>query len=122
MRGIAMTDDDNTIDIIDMLPPVEVRKPWRQKLPDYYIKHIDELVALRKAITAMSSRLRHTHLRQLMEAVANDCGRDVHMQSVVGELEATLVLLKCAEERLWNAVPVEEFMTPGLLAEMRKKR
>jgi hypothetical protein len=94
-----MTDDDNTIDIIDGLPPVEVRKPWRQELPNYYIKHIDELVALRKAITAMSSRLRHTHLRQLMEAVSNDCGRDEGPTRYASAVHAVGVRLE-ADDRL----------------------
>ena len=35
--------DDNTIDINDRLPPIDVRKPWRQKLPTYYVGKIDPL-------------------------------------------------------------------------------
>ena len=32
--------DDNTVDIGHRLPPIEVRKPWRQKLPSYYASKI----------------------------------------------------------------------------------
>ena len=113
--------EDNTIDIIDRLPPIEAHKPWRRKLPNYYIKHIDELVALQKNVVAISSRLRHPHLEQLREAVTNDGADDAHMRSVVSELEAAVVLLKCAEERLWHAIPFEECLTQKHLAEMRRE-
>ena len=62
-------------------------------------------------------RGRHQHLRLLMDA-------DHAHYALRGELEAleaALVMLKCAEGKLWYAVPIEEFMTPGLLAEMRVK-
>jgi hypothetical protein len=106
-----MMADDNAIDIIDRLPPIEVRKPWREKLPDYYIRHIDELVALHKNVVAICSRLRHPHLEQLSEVIENNGADDAHMRSVVSELEAAVVLLKCAEERLWHAIPFEEFLS-----------
>jgi hypothetical protein len=108
-----MMADDNAIDIIDRLPPIEVRKPWREKLPDYYIRHIDELVALHKNVVAICSRLRHPHLEQLSEVIENNGADDAHMRSVVSELEAAVVLLKCAEERLWHAIPFEEFLSLG---------
>jgi hypothetical protein len=114
--------EDNTIEIIDRLPPIEAHKPWRQKLPNYYIKHIDELVALQKNVVAISSRLRHPHLEQLREAVTNDGAEDAHMRSVVSELEAAVVLLKCAEERLWHTIPFEECLTPKHLMVMREKK
>jgi hypothetical protein len=104
--------DDNTIDITDRLPPVEVRKPWRQKVPDYYVKHIDDLVVMQKSVAAICCRLRHQHLRLLKNA-------DHAHYAPRGELEAleaAVVMRKCAEEKLWYAVPVEEFMTPGLNA------
>ena len=114
--------EDDTIDIVERLPPIEVHKPWRQKLPTYYIKHIDELVALQKNVVAISCRLRHPHLEQLREAVTNVGADDAHMRSVVSELEAAVVLLKCAEERLWHTIPFEECLTPMHLAETREKQ
>ena len=35
--------DDNTTNIGNRLPPIEVRKPWRQKLPSNYVGKIDTL-------------------------------------------------------------------------------
>jgi hypothetical protein len=53
--------DDNTIDIRDRLPPIEVRKPWRQKLPHCYAKRVDDLVAIREQIRTIQSHLGAMH-------------------------------------------------------------
>jgi hypothetical protein len=90
---------DNTVDIIDRLPP-EVRKPWRQKLPENYAKHIDELLTMRGDIRAIQKRL-----AQLKDAINGDRTSDE-----VNYIGAAIVLLECAEEKLLHTVPVEEYM------------
>jgi hypothetical protein len=106
----AKVTDDSTIDISNRLPPIEVRKPWRQKLPRYYVGKID---ALKGGYVSVHN------LIAILAAVRRDFpDDDVPDRYSVGDVERAakslddaLVLLKCAEEKLWSAVPVEEFMT-----------
>jgi hypothetical protein len=91
---------DNTIDITNKLPPVEVRKPWRHKLPDCYVKHIDELVALHRKVREIGSRL-----KKLKEDIESD-----RTHSEAECIRAAIVLLQCAEERIYYTIPTEENM------------
>ena len=90
---------DNTIDIIDRLPP-EAHKPWRRRLPENYAERIDELLTLRGDVRAIQKRL-----AQLKDAINGDRTSDE-----VNYISAAIVLLECAEEKLLHTVPVEEYM------------
>lgn len=45
------------------------------------------------------------------EAV-EDCGHSFQLDSVAGNISAALVLLRCAEDKLMDSIPLEELMSP----------
>src|SRR5262245_34284562 len=109
LRGTMMT-DDNTIDINDRLPSIEVRKPWRQKLPDRYAKRIDDLKALREKIQVSRSLLRTMHREFGEFSACMNRRHEVELERIRDEISAALVLLECAEDKLVYTIPTEEFM------------
>ena len=107
--------DDNTIDITNRLPPIEVRKPWRQRLPSYYAEKIDTLKdsceSLRRLITEVKSTRRNFPDRL-------SGSLDVYeAEGAAKNVSDALVLLKCAQEKLDLTVPMEEWMSPNELKE-----
>ena len=64
--------DNNTIDIPDKLPPIEVRKPSRQKLPGCYAKRVDDLKAALEEIKTNASIL--SAIRREFRKGLADCG------------------------------------------------
>src|SRR5262249_51112008 len=100
--------DDKTIDINDR-PPAEVRKPWRQELPDCYAKRIDDLEALREKIQVSRFLLKTMH-REFGDGARINRHHEVELERVRDEISAALVLLECAEDKLFNTIPAEEFM------------
>ena len=113
--------DDNTIDIVDRLPPIEVRKPWRHVLPSYYAQNIDKLKQNCEAIRSVAAVL--TSIR---DAFPHD---DVsgpysifEVECAAKSLSEAIVLLECAKDKLWQTVPVEEFMSAEELREIGRAK
>ena len=94
------------------LRAVRVGKPWRQGLPDCYVERLDvlkhyyyalsdmraDLVSIREGLSSAESghlTLKHPSLSGLSE-----------------DITAAIALLECAEEKLFNLVPREEFASP----------
>jgi hypothetical protein len=94
------------------LRAVRVGKPWRLGLPDCYVERLDalkhhyyalcdmraDLVSIREGLSSPESghlTLKHPTLSGLSE-----------------RLTAAIALLECAEEKLFNLVPREEFASP----------
>jgi hypothetical protein len=92
--------------------PCDFGKPWRVGLREYYVERLDalrhyyyelsnmraDLVSIREGLSSPESghlTLKHPTLSGLSE-----------------DLTATITLLKCAEEKLFNLVPREEFASP----------
>jgi len=107
--------EDNTIDIREQLP-VEVRKPWRQELPDCYAKRIDELQALHDKIQVIRSLLETMH-REFGDGARMNRRHEVELERVRDGISAALVLLECAEDKLMHTIPAEEFMDRESLEE-----
>ena len=59
-EGEEEMSDDNIIDISNRLPPIEVRKSWRQKLPSYYVGKIDALKDSYKSVYNSSRSCRRS--------------------------------------------------------------
>jgi hypothetical protein len=121
-----MTDDqDNIVDIGGQLPPVEIRKPWRQRLPEYYVKRLDALKETHRDVGALRSALLEVR-REFSETVEKSGGDrlfdNFEAERLEEDITAALVLLACAEEKLRNTLPIEEFMSPKDLAEYEKQR
>jgi hypothetical protein len=49
--------DDNTIDIVDRLPPIQVRKPWRKRLPSFYVERLEALKAAYRDVESLCLEL-----------------------------------------------------------------
>jgi hypothetical protein len=109
---MTMTD---TIDINDKLPPIEVRKPWRQKLPNCYTKRIDELKRLREELRASCAVLQRMHFEFGVPDTCADYNQKMELDRVRDEITAALVLLGCAADKLVGTVPTEELMDPESL-------
>src|SRR5262249_30449316 len=108
-------------DIGHKLPPIEIRRPWRQRLPKCYARRVDDLKALRRETQTTCSILRNIR-REFDEFGAcssNDQEREICR--LREESSAALVLLECAEEALVQTIPAEEFMSAKALAEMEEK-
>jgi hypothetical protein len=113
---MADDNDDNTIDIGHRLPPIEVRKPWRQKLPQCYVNRIDDLKAIYERVKHIQTELRR--IDQEVEAGEYSNRQEGDVSYLRKDIASALVLLNCAEEKIMHTVPMEElFMTPEELKE-----
>jgi hypothetical protein len=111
------------IDITGKLPPVHVRKPWRQQLPKVQAKRIDDLMAAQRSLQSTYNNLRVIE-QEFAQAVRDggeisygpqgtyllDCQRK--------EVANCMVLLECALEKLEHTIPIEETMPEKDLAEL----
>jgi|SRR6516165_4212860 len=103
------------IDITGKLPPVQVRKPWRQSLPEIHAKRIDKLIETHGRIEAAMDQLKA--IRKEFREYAPKGREEFEMRHLQEQVAAVLVLLGCAEEKLYLMVPCEEFMSAEHLAE-----
>jgi hypothetical protein len=103
--------DDNTIDIVDMLPPIEVRKPWRKRLPSFYAERLKALKAAHRDVKEICSVL-SCMPDDFQKEAAEDLRHEFELKSVADNIFAALVLLRCAEDKLMYSIPMEELMSP----------
>jgi hypothetical protein len=101
--------DDKIVDIAGRLP-LEVRKPWRHKLPECYAKRIDQLKEYYEGVRKM---------RSVLETIRTKCSDELTLKSVNEELFVAIILLKHAEEKLLHSLPTEEIMSPKDLKEFK---
>jgi len=104
------------IDITGKLPPVQVRKPWRQSLPEIHAKRIDKLIDTHGRIKAAMAQLKA--IQQEFHDYVPKGREEFEMRHLQEQVAAVLVLLGCAEEKLYLTVPSEEFMSAEHLADL----
>jgi hypothetical protein len=103
--------DDNTIDIVDRLPPIEVRKPWRKRLPSFYVERIKALKTAHRNVKEICTVL-SCMPDDFQKEAAEDHRHEFELKIVADNISAALVLLRCAEEKLMYSIPMEELMSP----------
>jgi hypothetical protein len=112
-----MTKTKKPIDITGKLPPVHVRKPWRQKLPEVYAERVDALKDIKGGLVDAIARLKGIQ-RVFHDYTPNDRREEFEMERLQEQVTAALVLLECADEKLLHTIPIEEIMSAEDLAEM----
>jgi hypothetical protein len=81
---------------------VRVGKPWRLGLPDCYVERLDALKHYYYALSDMRADL--VSIREGLSTTESSELRD--------DITAALALLECAEDKLFNLLPREEFASP----------
>src|SRR5262245_17896566 len=112
--------DDNTIDIVDRLPPIEVRKPWRRRLPSFYVERIRALKAAHRNVKEICTDL-SCMPDDFQKQAAEDQRNESELKIVADTISAALVLLRCAEDKLMYSLPMEELMSPEDLKQFLEK-
>jgi hypothetical protein len=84
------------------LRAVRVGKPWRQGLPDCYVERLDALKHYYYALTDMRA-----DLVSVREGLS--CTESIELRD---DITAAIVLLECAEDKMFNLLPREEFASP----------
>ena len=91
--------DNNTIDITNRLPPIEVRKSWRQGLPNYHVGRLDQLKAdyndVRRVLRSLKS------IREEFSEAAEQSIRPFEAEHLVADIAAAIVLLEFAEGKIY---------------------
>jgi hypothetical protein len=91
-----------------------VGKPWRQQLPQCHLNRLEELKKYYDDVAQM--RLGMESFRDELSNPENSSYR--HLSQNVA---AALVLLECAEMKLFHLLPIEEIMSPKELSEMSRE-
>jgi hypothetical protein len=100
------------------LRAVTLGKPWRQGLPECYVERLDALKTYHDDLRDMRS-----DLANIREGLSNPEARRLiderpSLSALSENITAALVLLECAEAKLFNLLPMEETMSPEDLAKM----
>jgi hypothetical protein len=94
------------------LRAVRFGKPWRLGLPDCYVERLDALKHYYYTLTDMRADL--VSIREGLSSA--ESGKLPHEQrSLSGlseDITAAIVLLECAEDKMFNLLPREEFASP----------
>ena len=83
------------------LRAVRAGKPWRQGLPDCYVERLDALKHHYYALCDMRADL--VGIREGLSSPESGLSEDI---------TAAIVLLQCAEDKMFNLLPREEFASP----------
>jgi hypothetical protein len=78
-----------------------IGKPWRIGLPDCYVERLDALKHYYYALSDMRADL--VSIREGLSSPESGLSDDI---------TAAITLLECAEEKLFNLAPREEFASP----------
>jgi hypothetical protein len=93
-------------------------KPWRQGLPESFVERLDALKTYRDDLRDMRSDL--ANIREGLSSP--EARRLIHerpsLSALSEDITAALVLLECAESKLFNLLPMEETMSPEELAKI----
>jgi hypothetical protein len=117
---MTMTNDNYTIDMTGRLP-VEVRKPWRQGLPECHAKRVDQLLQLEQDVAGIHKTLAAMRAEFTAPDAATTQEQRWRLDYVVADIDAAIVLLKCAEEKLMYTTPTEEIMPKEDLREFDRQ-
>jgi hypothetical protein len=85
------------------LRAVRAGKPWRQGLPDCYVERLDALKHYCNALSDMQADL--MSIREGLSGPEWSSG-------LSEDITVAITLLECAEEKLFNLLPREEFASP----------
>jgi hypothetical protein len=89
---------------------VRAGKSWRQGLPDSYVERLDALKRYYYDLCDMRADL--VSIREGL----SESGQLTHEQPMLSglseDITAAIALLECAEDKLFNLVPTEEFASP----------
>jgi hypothetical protein len=114
-----MTDDnDNVTDISGRLP-VEVRKPWRKQLPEWYVRRIDQLKEFQAELKRMRGILQtiRGEFRAPPECTHSKYEASIRYESLADYITAASALLEHAETQLFCTCPFEESVPKEYLVE-----
>ena len=87
-------------------------KPWRQGLPECYVERLD---ALKHYYYALSDK--RAELVTIRDGLSDPEARRLvderpSLSGLSERLTAAIVLLECAEDKMFSLVPREEFASP----------
>jgi hypothetical protein len=98
------------------LRAVTVGKPWRHGLPECYVERLDapktyraELRGMRYDLATIREGLSSPEAQRLIDERPS-------LSALSKDITAAIVLLECAEAKLFNLLPIEETMSPGDVA------
>jgi hypothetical protein len=93
------------------LRTVTVGKPWCQQLPECHLNRLEELKKYYNDVG---------HMRLAMESFRDELSNqeDSSHRHLSQNVAAALVLLECAEMKLFHLLPIEEIMSPKDSSEM----
>jgi hypothetical protein len=94
------------------LRAVRAGKPWRQGLPDCYVERLDALKHYYYELSDMRADL--VSIREGLSSP--ESGQLTHehptLSGLSEDITAAIVLLECAEDKMFNLLPREEFASP----------
>ena len=92
------------------LRAVRVGKPWRLGLFDCYVERLDALKHYYYALCDMRADL--VSIREGLSSPEAQRDERPTLSGLSEEITAAIALLECAEDKLFNLVPREEFASP----------
>jgi hypothetical protein len=94
------------------LRAVRFGKPWRQGLPECYVERLDALKHYYYALSNMRADL--VSIREGLSSPESGhlTLKRPTLSGLSEDITAAITLLECAEEKLFNLVPREEFASP----------
>jgi hypothetical protein len=94
------------------LRAVRAGKPWRLGLPECYVERLDALKHYYYALSDMRADL--VTIREGLSS--SESGKLAHehpsLNGLSEDITAAIVLLQCAEDKMFNLLPREEFASP----------
>ena len=94
------------------LKAVRVGKPWRVGLPDCYVERLDALKHYYYELSDMRADLVSTREGLSGPESGHLTLKHPSLSGLSEDITAAITLLECAEEKLFNLVPREEFASP----------
>ena len=94
------------------LKAVRFGKPWRLGLPDCYVERLDALKHHYYALSDMRADLMSIREGLSSPESGHLTLKHPSLSGLSEDITAAITLLECAEEKLFNLVPREEFASP----------
>ena len=95
---------------------VTIGKPWRQGLPECYVERLDALKTYHDDPRDMRADLANIREELSSPEAQRLIDERPSLSALSKDITAVIVLLECAEAKLFNLLPMEETMSPEDLA------
>jgi hypothetical protein len=92
------------------LRAVRAGKPWRLGRPDCYVERLDALKHYYYALSDMRADL--VSIREGLSSPEAQRDARPTLSGLSDDITAAIVLLQCAEDKMFNLLPREEFASP----------